>query len=731
MTMKMRCTNGALAAVLLALPWLSSAQAPPRPSDIARGVTLSLVEYNRLVDLATRSAAAAPLAPVAAVLASSDLRVRVDGSSVRGVITLGGETLRPGLSRVNLISGATLVNATTQARPLPLLSEGDTYSAILSGPGPFDLALEWGSPLTLAPGRASFVMPVPQSGAARATIDIPGEQADVHLSTGVITRRAAANGRTVIEATLDPGAATTVWWSMRDSVPLAATREVRTLADVLTLLSLGEADVRMVALVDITVLQGELRSLALRLPPGYELAGVTGASLEAIEPRADEVVLTVGNAADRNHQFLVNLERAHAGGSLVLDTGFVSVRDVQRERGEVAVEGIGTLELDAAERSGVHRIDVREVNAALRGLARSPLLAGFRYQRTTAPAPMLSMNVNRFAGAGVLAAIADRAVATTLVTSEGRTLTEVVLDVQNRAQPYLKVTLPRDATMVSAELAGEPVKPVLGTDGTRVPLLRAGLKPAGAYQVSFVYMHAGTPFSRKGDLAMTLPTLDIPIGIVEWEVFVPDSYNARVIDGNAIDARTVSHRLTGGLAGSADTSTRSAQKRVAGGRVLVTMASDALPGQIRGKVTDMQRVALPGVTIALATAAGTTTAMSSADGTFAVSGVPAGQVTVTATLAGFETQSTSFVFDERPRRVEFSMPVGAISETLTITGESPRVERADLPSPPSLNVVNLQRRTAGVLPIRVEIPLAGRSHQFVKPLVVGQEVTVTMRYKRK
>ena len=50
---------------------------------------------------------------------------------------------------------------------------------------------------------------------------------------------------------------------------------------------------------------------------------------------------------------------------------------------------------------------------------------------------------------------------------------------------------------------------------------------------------------------------------------------------------------------------------------------------------------------------------------------------------------------------------------------------------PSSNVVSLQRRTAGVLPIRLDVPRAGTSLQFVKPLVVDQEVTVMLRYKRR
>src|SRR2546426_973166 len=56
---------------------------------------------------------------------------------------------------------------------------------------------------------------------------------------------------------------------------------------------------------------------------------------------------------------------------------------------------------------------------------------------------------------------------------------------------------------------------------------------------------------------------------------------------------------------------------------------------------------------------------------------------------------------------------------------------AAAPAPPSQNVINLQRRTAGVLPIRVDVPRAGTSHQFVKPLVVDQETVVKLRYKQR
>ena len=712
-----------LGTLVLSIASQAAAQPPVRPVDQPRSVTMTLAEYNRMLDLAARAPAPPVAAPVAAVVSSADLKVTVDRESAKGVFTLAGQVLQSGISRVPLISGATLVDATAGGRPVPLVADGQTLHALINGPAPFAVMLEWGSPLVFRPGRGSFILPVPQAGAARATIDLPGEQADVRLSAGLITRRSVANGRTTIEATLDPGAATEVWWSMRDSAPVAAAKDVRALAEIMTLISLDEADARMVALIDVSVTQGELRTLTINLPRGYELQSVSGNTLEEFQPLEHEVVLTVGNPAARSHQFLLNLERSHQGGTFNFDTGLVSLKEVQRERGEIAIEGVGTMDLTAAEQAGVHRIDVRELNTSLQALARLPVLSAFRYQRAIgSEPPSMQFGVKRFNDAGVLAAAADKATATTLITSEGRALTEVQLLMRNRSQPFLKVELPQGATIVSVDLAGRSAKPATGADGTRIPLMRAGLDSSRPYTVSFVYVHAGTPFLKKGDIDMALPKMDVPIGVVEWELFVPEQYSAKAIDGNMIDAKRF-----GGF------SQPSYYGHVNNAPARLVPAFGVMPGQIRGKVADRSSGVLPGVTVRIRIGSYQATAVTDANGDFTFSGVPAGEVVMTAELSGFATREANFGFDGSPKRVELDMEVGRLEETITVSGETPMVDkraRAVQMEPPSQNVVNLQARASGVLPIRVEVPRAGVSHQFVKPLVVGTEATVKLRYKR-
>ena len=614
-----------LVALIAALPVNALAQSvlPSEP----RTVTMTLAEYNRLLELERRAPVPPAAAPVAAIVSSAELNIRIDRDTARGTIVFAGQVLRSGVQRVPLINGATLADVTSGGRPVALATDGQMLQALIAGPSAFAINADWGGPLYYKPGRASFFIPVPQAGAARARIDLPGEQADVHLSSGIITRRSTGEGRTIVEATLDPGAATEVWWSMRDSAPVAAVKDLRALAEVMTLITLDDSDIRMAALIDVNVTQGELRTLRLRLPAGYEFQSVNGSTLEESSQVENELILTVGNPAARSHQFLVTLERPHTGGSFNLDTAIVSIDGIQRERGEIAIEGVGTMDLAADEKPGLHRIDVRELQSSLQALARLPILSAFRYQRPSGTAPpQLSLEVKRFADASVLAAAADRAVVTTLITSEGRALTEVQLDMRNRSQPFLKVELPQGATIVSVDLQGQTAKPASGPDGTRIPLMRAGLPTNGPYSVSFVYVHAGTPFQKKGDIVMSLPKMDVPIGVVKWELFVPEQYKARAIDGNMIDA------------------------------------------------------------------------------------------------ARF------------PNFFEPPQAHGMLQETITVMGASPvmdeRKDKEQVVVPPSQNVVNLQSRAAGVLPIRIDVPRAGVSHQFVKPLVVGTEATVTLRYKR-
>ena len=734
--------------ILLATAFLMSVPAfaqdkltPPVPQ--AGNVTLPLEEYNRLLELANKSPRRVESAPLPYTIKRGDLKLRVANETVMGTVQLQGETFNKGETKVALTSGMTILDARQEGRVLPLEQESGMQTAILTGPAEFSVVLDAGLPLNIETGRASFSLPVPSAGSMRLTLEVPGDHTNVKLSPGLITSRETANGNTTIEATLVPGQPANIWWATREVVAPVVPREVRFLSNIKTLVSVSEAEIRLAVLADINVVQGEPTQFQVEVPAGYEVTGASGASVDSSDVQSGVLTLKVNAPAQRNYQFLISMEKAI--GLTKADVPFLSVKNSQRETGEVLVEGVGTMELTATEGGSLKRMDIKETNPYLRSLARSPLQAAFRYHRQATENPSLALEWTRFPDSSVLAAVAERAMVTTLVTTEGRSLTEVKLTVKNQVQPFLKVELPTGASIVTAEVAGEKVKPVEGADGQRVPLLRPGFRPVDSYEVSFVFMHSGAPFAKKGGSEISLPKMDVPITVLQWEVFLPEQYKVKDFGGDALAANLLPLSFQGFATVGYITGSFQAGVGV-GGSVGDRIAPlQLLPGQLGGYIVDASGATLANaqVNVTQLDTGAVRTAATDYSGRWIVSSMPSGRVKITATSPGFNTTVRNINYDANyPTTYNFDLRVSSAAETVEVLAndqskESRRIERdlkdreAAASNSASNNVLNLQRRVSGVLPVRVDVPRAGSSYSFVRPLVLDEETKITFTYKTK
>jgi hypothetical protein len=717
---------------------------PPQkvvPQSSPGTVTLTLAEYNRLVDIVARKPKLPEAAPLPFVLSRVAFKLRLENDAVTGGLDVEGNVLQKGLTKVPLTAGLTILESQPSQKPLPLLQDGPSAAAVIDGPGPFAISLSVASSLTVDAGRASFILQVPSAASSVLSLEIPGNHADIHIEPGLITSRATVNGQTLIEATLDNGRPAKVWWTTREITAPVAQREVRFLSDIKTLISVGDSELRLAALCDINVVQGEPAEFRVPLPPGFEVAEVTGSTLDSSETQAGELVLKVREPSRRAHQFLIAIERASRDNKL--DAPFIAFAGAQGETGELLVEGVGTMELTANEGGGLRRIDVREIGPVARSLARFPLQAAFRYHRRAGDSPTLKLEWNRFPDGSVLSAIAERATVTTLTNVEGKSLTEVTLKVRNHAQPFVKVELPPGANLLSAEVEGEKVKPVQGADGSRVPLLRAGFHPAGAYTVSFVYLSSGSPFAKSGGYELGLPKLDVPINLVTWEVFLPERLDVKQFGGNALSASLIPMGAQNVQLSGADEYYEKDQN--------AWMPNDLglgglEAGQVGGVVVDPQGAVVAGarVTVVNPQNGATQTATSDAEGRWVVSGVQPGPVRVKVDSPGFASFQQEMNFDaSHAARLGVTLSVSSSAEVVNVTAASESLEdkdgrrrddrarRAQLAqlNAPSQNVFSLQRKVAGILPVRVDVPRAGKSYRFVRPLVVGEETKITFQYR--
>ena len=135
-------------------------------------------------------------------------------------------------------------------------------------------------------------------------------------------------------------------------------------------------------------------------------------------------------------------------------------------------------------------------------------------------------------------------------------------------------------------------------------------------------------------------------------------------------------------------------------------------GSLDGRVFDEQKAGVPGVTVtAKNTATGLTrSVLSGATGTYNFPSLPAGTYDVTAEIQGFSTQVRKGVIVQvaSASSVDITMKVGALTETVEVTGETPLVQTTK-------SDVGQVITTAMV----ENIPLNGRKFQDLSLLVPG------------
>jgi hypothetical protein len=150
---------------------------------------------------------------------------------------------------------------------------------------------------------------------------------------------------------------------------------------------------------------------------------------------------------------------------------------------------------------------------------------------------------------------------------------------------------------------------------------------------------------------------------------------------------------------------------------------------------------------------------SDSGGRFVVGGMPSGAFKAKVEMPGFKTSIFDLNYDaNQPSLYSFPLSVANTNETVEVSAQAAQIQVApsvlggpvhgvtgltlygqnNVNLPPaapvaqqnaSANVLNLQKRVAGVLPVPVEVPRAGTSFAFVRPLVLDEETKVTFSYK--
>jgi hypothetical protein len=517
----------ALLAGSSATPAQQDSSRPPGPG----WVVIGLDEYKTLRAKAYPPEREPEPPPVEATLSRVDYDLHVNGEFASGRANLTIDVLKDGWVRVPIPAGLLVREAKLDGKSVSLVSgpaagkSGSQLSAVLSHPGRSTLLLDIAIPIAANAGEESISLPPSASGVTRATLELPRQGVDIRLTGGLLSDRSETPraNRWVVYAT--GNSPLTFSWK-RKTEDHRAELPLRLRGGLTQLLGLAEDSASLSAEVNLEIAQGLAREVKLQVPPQITVNQVLGAGVADWESKSGELTVTFLEPVDQSARFVITGEtRLPRDGNIEIP--LLKLLNAERISGGAAVEVLGAGEIKDVKTLGFENADASDLGELVRN-RQSPSLAAFRLRAGDANQPRaLTLNVARYDQQAVLLANIEEARYRVLLSKEGKTLVQARYAVRNNQRNFVKITLPPGATLWSAALAGQPVRPGQAPDGSLLLPLEKSKAGAGSaddppeFAVEIVYLTPGTTWNDKGRARIALPALDLPVSRTGLQVYYP------------------------------------------------------------------------------------------------------------------------------------------------------------------------------------------------------------------
>lgn len=496
---------------------MASAAAPvlaqPVPSPDG-WVILSVDEYRTLRQRAVPQPPAPATTGPAAVLTRVDYDLRVDGESASGLARLTIDVLRDGWTTVAIPPGLMARDARVDGRPVTLVrgsATGKEPQVLLSRVGRSIVTLDVAMPLSATAGAEAITLPPSPSPISRVALTAPRSGVSLSATDGFVAERTESGDDSRWVAYGRPNRALTLSWK-RKVEDRRSEQPLRVRARVAQVVGLGEDLGQVMASVRVEIVQGLAREIALALPPGLTVNQVDGATVGDWNIEGTTLRVRLLEPAATDVSFVVQGDVRTARDGMVA-IPLIRMPSAERETGGVAVDVTGSGEIDGQQARGMDPADTSELGDIVAG-RESPAMAAFRFRPMAGrDARSLTVNVVRYAPQAVLIANVEEARYRALVSEDGRLLVEARYAVRNNQRSFLKVTLPPQSTLWSADVAGRPIRPgVADASGLLLPLEKGRVgEDTPAFAVSFIYVQRTEVWERTGASSLVLPALDLPV----------------------------------------------------------------------------------------------------------------------------------------------------------------------------------------------------------------------------
>lgn len=469
-----------------------------------------------------------------------ETKIEEDIAFVKGSVEL--EVFRrTGAVKIPLAASSVgLKEVSLNRRPSVVIREGNKYVLVVTKPGSYKLDLEFFIQVKRereqGPGSFSFdVLPSPIS---ILDVEMQEPEVEIFVEPSIKLEAERLPKKTLATVILPFTNRVTIRWSKalpKEVIPEVAL-EPKIYVETVTLASVGDGVAKCSSSLHYSILQSEVSNLRVSFPEDVGILEVNGNQLRDWKIKTEEgrQILDVYLNYGVKGNYILNLtyERNIGAGSVMAQVPDIHVVGTERERGFVGIEARTNIELAFNKLSGASVIDVKELPQQVWSKARNPLLLAFKYLKYPYSA---IIDVTKHEEISVLVAAIDSASYVTLFTEEGKVLTKATYQMRNNVKQFVRLSLPKDASLWSCFVSGKPVKPARDKEGrVLIPLEKSQMlgEALTQFPVEVVYLTKNSKFKILGGIKLELPKLDIPESELLWSVYLPDRFNYFRFDGD-------------------------------------------------------------------------------------------------------------------------------------------------------------------------------------------------------
>jgi hypothetical protein len=482
-------------------------------------VVLSIDEYQALRDRSLGVGPPPPAAPVDGTLSRVEYDLRIEGDTAAGRALLTVDVLRDGWARIPIPPGLIVSDARVDGEPAAIVDAKPPF-LLLSRSGRAMVSLDLVVPMTAAAGTESIVLPASPAPITKTTLLLPRINVDLSPAGGFVTDHAETSDESRWTLFGRPNETLKLSWKhrvddRRSALPL------RSRASITEIAGFAEDGCQVSTSVRVEVVQGLTQEIVLSLPSGLVVNEVNGAAVGDWQVTGTTLRVRLLEPATSDATFVVEGEmRVPREGPITVPV--IRMPSAERESGGIAVDVVGAGEIVERQASGFEPADPAELGAFVAG-RESPSMMAFRHRPLAGTEPRaLSVTVMRYTPQAVLVANVEEARYRVLAADE-RLLVEARYAIRNNQRSFLKVSLPAGATVWSAIVDGQPIRPGVAEDNSVLLPIGKGRtgEEAPTSDVSLLYFQRRTAW-REGDrLAIDLPAVDLPVSRTGVRLYFP------------------------------------------------------------------------------------------------------------------------------------------------------------------------------------------------------------------